>query len=251
MTAAFTVKLSPEYRIGCYDLLRSKSFDLLVSVGFRRLRYVSECSKLWGATMNDKGLHWALTGSISHLELNNLISLEMFKCCSESKSVCLGCGCVRLCWKMVSSFALFNLWMALFFEQLAKTLVRLPYQAVLLILTASVRLRETTPPTGSSNTCWSYILSDTTLPCQPEFAFAAGSFRTRNLPNTSSYWGRWYCFSRLFIFSDVIIFLVFIPSSQRSMPSHHSLGKSRDRGKAMPQDDRSHINEHIRADLIT
>lgn len=143
----------------------------------------------------------------------------------------------------------FNLWMALFFEQLAKMIVRLPYQAVLLILTASVRLRETTPPTGSSNTCWSYILSDTTLPCQPEFVFAAGSFRTRNLPNTSLCWGRWYCFIRLFIFSDVIIFLVFIPSSQRSMPSH-SLGRSRDRGKAMPQDDHSHINEHIKADLI-
>lgn len=36
MTAAFSARLSPEYRIGCYDMLGSRSFDLPVSVDFRR-----------------------------------------------------------------------------------------------------------------------------------------------------------------------------------------------------------------------
>ena len=177
----------------------------------------------------------------------------MFKCCSESKTVCLGCGCVGLSWNMLSSFALFQFVNGLVLVQLPKPLARLPYQAVLLVLTASVRLRATTPPTGSSNTCWSYMLSDSTLPCQPEFAFADRQLVAAgpgSWPDNYVILRELVLFQPTLCFSDVNVLLVYFPSSQQKSPPSQSLCRSRNRGKAMPQNDCFHIAEHIRADLI-
>lgn len=83
--------------------------------------------------------------------------------------------------------------------------------------------------------------------CQPEFAFAdrqlvslgAGTLTLREL----------ILFQQTLYFPDVIVFLVFIPSSHR-ITLTHSLCKSRQRGKMMPQDDSSHSEGHIKAVLI-
>lgn len=171
----------------------------------------------------------------------------MFKCCSESKTLCLGCGCVILFWNMLSSFALFQFVSGL----VLCTTTKAVSETALSSCPASFDSLYEAQRDNTSYRLQRHLLKlyavrlNIALPtwiclCRQ----AAGSCRTRN-PTL------YYVILRELVlcFSDVNVLLMYIPNSQeKSLPSHSLCRRSR--GKVMPQNDWSHFAEHTRADLI-
>lgn len=138
--------------------------------------------------------------STSHSERNNLIS-EMLKCCSERKTVCL--GCVGMWDSPAMCFHLLRLWMAWFSVQPAKPLARLTSQAVLIVLTASVRtqhlLQALAAPVEVRCCQTQQCLASLNLPLSRQLVAA----RPKTWPNTIL-----YSFQQTLCFSEENVLLV-------------------------------------------